>query len=178
MVDLLAAYRPRDDAEAADVARVIGLAETEPDPWSQALALHVTASALVVHPATGRLLLRWHARQQAWLQVGGHGDPGEREPLEVALREAQEETSLTDLAPWPDDALLHVVIVPVTARADSPAHHHADLRFALATDRPESAGAERQDAPVRWLLLDDAYAATSEDNLRETISRIAPLMDG
>ena len=45
--------------------------------------MHVTGSALIVAPASGRVLLRWHPRQQAWLQVGGHGDPGELDPLGI-----------------------------------------------------------------------------------------------
>ncbi|MFF7649002.1 NUDIX domain-containing protein [Streptomyces sp. NPDC007983] len=65
-------------------------------------SLHVTASALVVHPDSGRVLLRWHQRQQSWLLVGGHADPGERDPLVIAVREGQVETRLPDLAPWPD----------------------------------------------------------------------------
>src|SRR5215472_11148635 len=99
---LLRGYQPRDESERADVDRVIALAESTDDPWPRSLPLHITASALIVDPAGGRILLRWHLRQQAWLQVGGHGDPGENDPLHIALREAREETGLTDLAPWPD----------------------------------------------------------------------------
>ena len=83
---LLEQYRPRGDAETADLRRVQTLAETGDDPWRRDLPLHVTASALIVHPPTGRVLLRWHQRQQAWLQVGGHGDPGESDPLAIARR--------------------------------------------------------------------------------------------
>ena len=46
-----------------------------------------------------RLLLRWHERFNRYQQVGGHGDAGEDDPLGVALREAREETGLTDLRP-------------------------------------------------------------------------------
>ncbi len=102
LLGVLGRYRPEDAAEAADVARVRALAETAADPWLRSIPLHVTASALVVHPDSGRVLLRWHQRQQAWLQVGGHADPGESDPLAVALREAGEETGLADLTPWPD----------------------------------------------------------------------------
>ena len=74
---LLTGYRAADETEAADLARMLSLAATVPDPWSRAqLPMHFTASALVVHPPTGRVLLRWHARQERWLQVGGHADPG------------------------------------------------------------------------------------------------------
>jgi 8-oxo-dGTP pyrophosphatase MutT (NUDIX family) len=168
---LLGRYRPEGEAEAADVERVRALAATAADPWLRSTPLHITASALIVHPSTGRVLLRWHQRQQAWLQVGGHGDPGESDPLAIALREAGEETGLTDLEPWPDAQLRHVVIVPVPASRQEPAHHHADLRFVLATKDPDAARPEVPDAPLRWLSPGEAHQLTSETNLRETLFR-------
>jgi 8-oxo-dGTP pyrophosphatase MutT (NUDIX family) len=175
ILDLLSRYRPEGAAEAADVERVRGLAAGPADPWLRSAPCHLTASALIVHPDTGRVLLRWHQRQQAWLQVGGHADPGESDPLAIALREAAEETGLTDLVPWPDAQIRHVVIVPVPASRTEPAHQHADVRFVLATRSPEAAAPERPDAPVRWLPLREAVAATSEANLRETLARVGRL---
>src|SRR6204780_2694413 len=108
VLDLLDRFQPRDEAEAADVARIQGLAERTDAPWDRAIPLHISASALIGHPAAGRVMLRWHQRQQAWLQVGGHGDPGETDPVAIALREGREETGLADLVPLPDTALLQV----------------------------------------------------------------------
>jgi 8-oxo-dGTP pyrophosphatase MutT (NUDIX family) len=175
LIELLGRYQPEGDAEAADVQRVRALAREAPDPWLRSTPLHVTASALIVHPASGRVLLRWHQRQQAWLQVGGHGDPGESDPLAIALREAGEETGLTDLVPWPDASLRHLVIVGVPASSAEPAHEHADLRFVLATSDPDAARPENQGAPVRWLSPQEARAVTAQDNLRETLSRLERL---
>jgi 8-oxo-dGTP pyrophosphatase MutT (NUDIX family) len=174
--DVLVGYRPRGEAELRDVGRVSELVKTAADPWLRSLPLHLTASALIVHPDSGRVLLRWHRRQQAWLQVGGHGDPGESDPLAIALREAGEETGLADLAPWPDGQLRHVAVVPVPAGGDEPAHEHADLRFVLATEEPGAARAEAPDAPLRWLPLREAFEATSEANLRETLARVERLL--
>lgn len=173
---LLSDYVPSGAAEEADVRRILQLTRAEADVWSQQLPLHLTGSALVVHPDTGRLLLRWHARQQSWLQVGGHGDAGELDPLQVALREGVEETGLADLRPWPGPGLLHAVVVSVPAKGESPAHQHADLRFVLATDSPDAAREERPDAPLRWVRLDEALSLTAEDNLRESIHRLRRLL--
>lgn len=175
---LLAEYRPQGETETADVERVRSLVASSADPWLRSTPLHVTGSALIVHPATRRVLLRWHRRQQAWLQVGGHGDPGETDPLEIARREAGEETGLADLQPWPDAQLRHVTIVDVPASAAEPAHQHADLRFVLATADPDAARPEGPDAPLRWLPMGEAYQATSEPNLRETLSRAERLLAG
>jgi 8-oxo-dGTP pyrophosphatase MutT (NUDIX family) len=176
LVGLLDQYQPEGEAETADVRRTRELAGAAGDPWRRNLPLHVTASALIVHPETGRVLLRWHQRQQAWLQVGGHGDPGENDPLAIALREAAEETGLADLVPWPDAQLRHLVIVGVPAGKGEPAHEHADLRYFMATRTPGAARAENEHAPLRWLSLAEAYEATSEVNLRESLARLEHLL--
>lgn len=164
--------------EADDLAALLPIAGG-PGAWDRATPLHLTASALVVHPATAQVLLRWHQRQQAWLQVGGHGDPGESDPLAIALREGREETGLGDLRPWPDPAeptLLHAVVVDVPANDQEPAHRHGDLRYLLATDDPEGIEAEDEGAPLRWVSLADALVLTTEENLRETLRRAGQLL--
>ena len=173
---LLDRYDPVGEAEAADLRRVRTLAESDDDPWRRDLPLHVTASALIVHPPSSRVLLRWHQRQQAWLQVGGHGDPGETDPLAIATREASEETGLADLVPWPGAGIRHVVIVDVPAGKGEPAHEHADIRYFMATRTPDQAVAETSDAPLRWLSLAAARDVTSEPNLRETLARLERLL--
>ena len=173
---LLDRYRPQGDAETADLRRVRALLEATADPYQRDLPLHVTASALIVHPPTGRVLLRWHQRQQAWLQVGGHGDPGETDPLAIVAREAEEETGLTDLEPWPDAAIKQVVIVDVPPGKGEPAHQHADVRFLMATRTPDAVRPESDHAPLRWLSPPKARDLTSEPNLRETLTRIEPLL--
>jgi 8-oxo-dGTP pyrophosphatase MutT (NUDIX family) len=155
---VLAAHRPADEDEARDLARLRELVAAEAQPWSRAIALHLTSSALVLHPPTERVLLRWHRKQQRWLQVGGHADPGESDPWPVAWREAIEETGLDDLRPWPgpDPSLAQVTVVDVVASGDEPAHEHGDLRYLLVTDRPDAVADEVEDVPLRWMTVDEA----------------------
>lgn len=161
--------------DAVDVDRVRQIVR-DGSPWDRTTPLHVTASALVVHPASGRVLLRWHERQEAWLQIGGHGDPGEDDPLRVALREGREETGLGDLRAWPDEAVRHVVVVPVPANDREAAHEHADVRFFLSTEHPDDIRPERPTAILRWLQVDEAMKLTKEENVRDTIRRAADMM--
>jgi 8-oxo-dGTP pyrophosphatase MutT (NUDIX family) len=174
LADALDHYRPRDDRERVDVERGRALLAGPDDPFSRSVPLHVTGSALVVHPPSGRVLLRWHDRQQAWLQVGGHADPGEDDPAVTARREGVEETGLTDLRPWPgpEAEVVQVVAVDVPAGKGEPAHEHLDVRYVLATDRPDDARPETPTAELRWLTVPEALALVSEENLRVLLRRV------
>lgn len=172
----LEAHTPRDDVESVDLERTRALLTTS-DPWDRTTPLHATASALIVHVPTRRVLMRWHERLQAWLQVGGHAEPGESDPIQIALREAREESGLDDVRLWPDTHLLHVVVVAVPANDLEPAHEHADLRFALTSDSPDRARPEHLDAHLRWLSIPEAQDLSGEDNVIETLDRLNQLLD-
>ena len=170
-------YRTSDESEAADVQRLRSLV-ARTDVHSRTAPVHVTGSALVVHPASRTVLLRWHPRMQMWMQVGGHFDAGETDPWLVAMREAREETGLTDLralSTTGDRAPVQIVIVPVPAGGNEPAHEHADFRYVFVTDRPDAIVAESTDAQLRWVDLDVAINETTETNLRVFLSRVIEL---
>jgi 8-oxo-dGTP pyrophosphatase MutT (NUDIX family) len=176
---VLAAYVPQSEAEQRDVERLRRLVAEAADPWTRASLLHVTGSAVVVHPPTRRVLLRWHDRMQAWLQVGGHADPGESDPYAIAAREAREETGLRDLVAWPDansPRVLQVAVVPVPAGKGEPEHEHGDIRYALATSHPEGIAPESESAELKWMPVEDAIQGVGWDNLRVCLLRIANLL--
>lgn len=176
---MLARLEASGPAEREDLWLMRRIAAEAPDPWDRGTALHATASALVVHPPTRRVLLRWHARMRGWYQVGGHGDPGETDPAAITLREAVEETGLPDLAFWPgavDPLPVHVVVVNVPEGKGEPPHRHGDLRYVLATAAPDTIRSEHDGADLRWLTVEEAFAASPEENLRETLRRTAALL--
>jgi 8-oxo-dGTP pyrophosphatase MutT (NUDIX family) len=178
LLAVLDTYQPRSAEEAADVERIRQVASSG-EAWARSTPLHATGSAVIVHPETRRVLLRWHERMQAWLQVGGHADPGETDPFLVALREAQEETGLRDLVLWPDSnepTVVQVVVVPVPAGKGEPPHHHADLRYVLATATPDQATPETETAYLRWLYLEEALSNIAEENLRICLLRIGEML--
>jgi 8-oxo-dGTP pyrophosphatase MutT (NUDIX family) len=163
------------EADGVDVARI--RAAMDGDAWTRASLLHITGSAVVVHPPTKRVLLRWHERYGIWNHVGGHADDGERDPYVTALREATEETGLGDLRPWPgpEPRIVLVEIVPVPAARGEPDHEHADVNYVLATDDPDAITEEHDDAELRWLPLDDARAMVNF-HVAALLDRVRPLL--
>ncbi len=163
-------YEGSGEQEREDLERLAGLLAEAPDPFARSSPLHVTGSAIVLDPPTHRVLLRWHARQHDWLQLGGHAEPGEADPYATALREATEESGLFDLSPFPGPVICHVVVVPVQGREDEPAHEHVDVRYLLTTGSPAAIRPESPLAPLRWSPLEVAMELAAA-NLAETMRR-------
>ncbi len=172
--EALEAYVARSPDEATDLARARALLAGG-DAWSRTRPLHMTGSALVVHPPTRRILLRWHDRLGGWFQVGGHADPGEIDPFVTAVREGREETGLDDLVAWPgpEPVIEHLVTVPVPAAKGEPDHEHLDVRYLLATAAPEAIRPENPTAKLRWLDVDESLTFVPEENLRVLLRRAA-----
>ncbi|MBB5828659.1 8-oxo-dGTP pyrophosphatase MutT (NUDIX family) [Micromonospora carbonacea subsp. aurantiaca] len=87
---------------------------------------HVTASALVLDPTGGRVLLCLHGKFRKWVQLGGHCEPDDRTLAGAALREAGEESGIAGLVvdPVPIDVDVHQV-------ACQGGSLHYDVRFAV-----------------------------------------------
>lgn len=173
---LLAAHLPADDVEAGHVATVRRALAGDADPFARDTFTpgHVTASAFVLDPARGRLLLIWHGKLHRWLQPGGHVDPTDADVLAAARREVAEETGLTDLAPGPGfPAVLDVDVhaIPPNPKRGEPAHLHLDVRVALiAGDTAAVAGDDALD--VRWVALDDVAALDTDESVLRAVRRL------
>jgi len=73
------------------------LAEHPDGMWRECRPGHITASALVVNAERTAVLLTLHRKLKAWLQLGGHCEPGDPTPAAAALREASEESGIEGL---------------------------------------------------------------------------------
>jgi 8-oxo-dGTP pyrophosphatase MutT (NUDIX family) len=87
---------------------------------------HLTASALVVDAAAGRVLLCLHGRFNRWVQLGGHCEPGDATLAGAALREATEESGIAGLVVGA--APIGLDVHPVRCRYGESAHF--DVRYA------------------------------------------------
>lgn len=146
--------------ELEDVrARVLALCDDSADPLDRAsLPDHLTASAVVVAPGRGALLLH-HRKLGRWFQPGGHVD-GDGNLLAAACREAAEETGLTSLRPVLPAVDLDVHDVPYP---DGSFHVHHDLRFLLLASPDAEADHNEESTGAAWVTGDAGLDALDAD---------------
>lgn len=125
---------------------------------------HITGSAWIVNHSRSKVLLVHHAKLNRWLQPGGHAD-GEEDIINVALREAQEETGVKNfqlLSPTIFDVDIH----PIPARPDFPAHDHYDIRFLFQADDADPLIVSEESHDVRWIELGRLAEFNAEDSIQ------------
>jgi 8-oxo-dGTP pyrophosphatase MutT (NUDIX family) len=173
--DLLAEIRgfePADERERAHQISILALLQT-PNFFSrdQFDPGHLTASAFIVDLATARLLLHHHRSLDRWLQMGGHLDPGEP-PRDAALREASEESGLSDLT-FLSERIIDLDVHEIPAHRSEPAHRHFDLRYGLTTRRAADTSRHDQESlALAWFPFDQAIRRMNEPCSTRAIRKI------
>lgn len=137
---------------------------------------HLTGSAVIIDPSRPATLLIHHKKLQMWLQPGGHAD-GEGDLAAVALREAEEETGLTDLTVLVPAIDLDIHSIP--ARGDEPEHLHLDVRFVVLAQPGAIADPDEiETMGASWVSPDDPEQLITTDELRRLVDRAFAVAGG
>jgi len=130
---------------------------------------HFTASSWLVDRSGTRVLLTHHRKLERWLQLGGHAD-GDRELANVALREAEEESGLTDLRVEPEIFDLDRHWIP--ERRDVPGHWHWDVRYVVHAEGSEDYVVSEESHDLAWRPVDEILAdPNSDESMRRMASK-------
>lgn len=129
--------------------------------WKACGAGHLTASALVVDPSRGRVLLTLHRKLRMWLQMGGHCEPGDVSLARAALREASEESGIEGLTLLPGGPVrLDRHSIP------APCHWHLDVQYAALAPPDAVAQISDESLDLRWFDYDEVAAVADDSVLR------------
>ncbi|CAL9563808.1 NUDIX hydrolase [Streptomyces sp. enrichment culture] len=133
---------------------------THPDAmWKACADGHVTASALVIDPSRGRVLLTLHKKLRMWLQMGGHCEPIDETLARAALREGTEESGIAGLTLLPGG--------PVRLdRHHTPCAWHLDVQYAAVAPEGAVEAISDESLDLRWFPYAEVADVADESVVR------------
>lgn len=134
---------------------------------------HLTASTLVLSPGHDRVLLTLHAKAGRWFQFGGHVEDADPTLPAAALREAGEESGLTELQLDPQPVHLDLHEVPFCGGDGA---RHLDVRFLAVAAPDQDHAVSEESREVRWWPV--AALPSDEPSLRELVEAALARLDG
>ena len=141
--------------------------DTVDEAWSRhCLPDHLTASALVVDHSHERVLLALHRKVGMWLQFGGHIEPNDRNIADAAVREALEESGLSEITLVSSHPLR---LDRHGAPCGPGARHHLDIQFLGLASYQAQPQASPESVAVQWFPINDLPEET-DDALRRLVA--------
>ncbi len=129
------------------------------------LIAHFTASAWIVNGDFDKFLMVYHNLYNSWSWTGGHAD-GEPDLAAVALREAKEETGVTNID-FLRRAPISLEIITVEGHLKRgvyvPSHLHFNLTYLLQADEGQKLMVKPdENSGVQWIAANQVAAYVSE----------------
>ncbi|MEO3750197.1 NUDIX hydrolase [Streptomyces sp. B6B3] len=159
---------PDADQDALRQAYAAHLDRHPDGMWKACGAGHITASALVLDPGRGRVLLTLHGKLRRWLQMGGHCEPSDATLAGAALREATEESGI--------DGLRMLRPAPVGLdRHRTPCATHLDVQYAAVAPADARFTVSDESLDVRWFGYDEV-AGVADPSVVRLVDRTRALL--
>jgi 8-oxo-dGTP pyrophosphatase MutT (NUDIX family) len=150
LITLLSQYDPLAPEEQSTKIRMLDCIKTYDNCFDRSLFIgHITASAWLLNKDLTKALIMHHAKLDMWVQLGGHCD-GNPNPLQVALKEAQEESGIQNIEPI-HDGIFDIDIHFIPATPKEPEHYHYDVRFLLRVTGDEKYIQNEESKALRWI---------------------------
>ena len=156
---LLDTYNPTDEEKTFKVEMLNFLEKNTNCFERSSLEGHFTASAFLLNKAKDQALLMHHKKLDKWMQLGGHCD-GDSDVLQVAIKEAQEESGIKAIEPLSFE-IFDIDIHKIPERGDVKEHLHYDVRFILRVISDESFVGNQESYALKWFSKNSANVFTN-----------------
>jgi 8-oxo-dGTP pyrophosphatase MutT (NUDIX family) len=167
LLQLLENHQPFTQEETQFKQQMIEFVNQNPDCFERSLLIgHITGSAWIVDKSRQFTLLTHHRKLDKWFQTGGHCD-GDSDVLNVAMKEAMEETGLADIQAVSPN-IFDIDIHEIPERKGVPTHLHYDVRFLLEADINEPLIISSESSDLAWVEL----SKVSQLNNSQSIMRM------
>lgn len=173
----LESHIPADEHERSMVREILAFVRAHEDCFHRScLEGHLTGSAWITDASGTRTLLTHHRKLDKWLQLGGHAD-GETDLLQVALKEAREESGLSRFLvrmDKPFDVDRHWI----PERKGVPGHWHLDLRFWIEADPNEPLVLSDESHDLAWVEVARVGEMNPEESMLRMVRKTQSALNG
>ena len=176
-IDEIRAFIPENDQEANDKAVILDYIEmfSHNILTRENQIAHMTSSGVILNATLDKMLMIHHNIYKTWAWTGGHTD-GISDLLEVAVREAVEETGVSGIIPL-TDVIASIDIIPVYGHVKKgkyvSSHLHLNASYILIADESaELLVNEAETSGVTWVPIDQIQKFSNEPYLVEIYDRI------
>lgn len=166
-------YIPYNEQEKVDKEVIIDLINKNNNILNRTSKdYHLTASSWIVNETFDKILLVYHNLYDSWSWTGGHAD-GDSNLLNVAIKEAKEETGITNIYPLTKDIYsLEILTVDGHIKKNEyvNSHLHLNITYLLcASSNDELKIKPDENSNVSWFNIDEVVEKSSEKWFREHI---------
>ena len=176
LYDEISAYVPYDEKEQVDKETMLKYIENNEDVLTRDNNIaHFTASAWITNKDRTKVLMIHHNIYNSWGWTGGHAD-GDSDLLEVAIKEAKEETGIRNVRPIIDD-ICCIDILTVKGHIKKgkyvAPHLHLSVAYVLEADETEEVKVkEDENSGVKWVDIDKVLELTDEEHMKDVYSKL------
>lgn len=150
ILKLLQNYIPDNLEEVKFKQDMLEFINKYPNCFERSLEVgHITASCWLLNKDESKSLLMHHRKLNKWFQLGGHCD-GDSNALAVAIKEAQEESGISNIVPISKNIFdIDIHLIPENPKEK--AHFHYDIRFLLKVNSTEKVVQNQESKELRWI---------------------------
>lgn len=135
---------------------------------------HFTASCWLVNKNRTKVLMVYHNIYKSWSWIGGHAD-GNEDLLQVAIKEAKEETAVSATPVIDDIFSLEILGVAAHKKRNQQiaTHLHLNITYLLEADEEAITKIKPdENSDVSWFNLEEAVDASNETHMKEVYKKL------
>lgn len=170
--EAIMAYEPINEQEASEKKVILEYIEQYPHNilLRENKLGHLTSSGFIMNKDLTKALMVHHNIYNTWAWTGGHAD-GDEDLLYVAIKEAKEETGVTEIEPLMEE-IASVDILPVWGHVKKgqyvATHMHLSVAYILIADENQALHInEAENSGVKWIEIDQLKNYCKEPQIVE-----------
>ena len=175
--EAIRAYEPINEQEASEKKVILEYIEQYPHNilLRENQLGHLTSSGFIMNKDLTKTLMVHHNIYNTWAWTGGHAD-GDEDLLYVAIKEAKEETGVTQIEPLMEE-IASIDILPVWGHVKKDeyvaTHMHLSVAYILIADENQHLQVnEAENSGVKWIEIEALEAYCKEPQIVEIYHKL------